>query len=179
MPVTSNKTGQTYEKGHDTLWDFQPKSIENWNLSLRLESYVELISGNFSGTAIYHEEDPLYVINGKADIIGVIPNSKQKSIQTGDILTISAPFEMTFSGNVYEPNQFAASGSVIDFLVYHDVDFEISVFGTIKIISSNSETARIELEVNDCENSRFSSTNQGAQLTNCSVLLVWNDVPME
>jgi len=86
---------------------------------------------------------------------------------------------MNFTGNVHEPNQFAASGSVIDYLVYHDVDFDIRVFGTLKIISSNTETARIELEVNDCENSSFNSPNEGAQLTKCSVLLIWDNIPLE
>jgi len=181
MPFTSKKTGQYYEKGHDTLWDFQPKSIEKWNFSLRLESYVDRISGNFSGTALYHEDAPLYVIDGKADIVGVIPNSEHKSSQTGDVITISAPFEITFSGNVHEPNQFSANADETElyYLVYHDVDFNITVVGTINVILSKNETARIELVVDDCDNSEFSSTNEGAQLTKCSVLLVWDNLPLE
>lgn len=180
MPVTSNKTGQTYPNGaHEALWDFQPKSIENWMISLQLNTNEESITGNFSGTASYNEEDPLYVIDGKADIIGALLNPKYTSKQDGEVITISIPIRMNFIGNVYEPNQFAANGSVIDYLVYHDVDFDIRVMGTLKIILSNNETARLEIEVNDCENSQFSSTNEGAELTKCSVHLVWDDVPLE
>jgi hypothetical protein len=179
MPVTSNKTGQTYEKGHDALWDFQPKNIENWMISLLLNTNDESITGNFSGTALYNLEDPLYVIDGKADIVGALLDPKYSSKQEGEAITISIPIRMNFTGNVHEPNQFAASGSVIDYLVYHDVDFNIRVFGTLKIISSNTETARIELEVNDCENSTFRSPNEGAQLTKCSVLLIWDNIPLE
>jgi hypothetical protein len=180
MPVTSNKTGQTYPNGgHEALWDFQPKSIENWMISLQLNMIDENITGNFSGTASYHAEDPLYVIDGKADIVGALLDPKYSNRQEGEAITISIPIRMNFTGNVHEPNQFAASGSVIDYLVYHDVDFDIRVFGTLKIISSNTETARIELEVHDCENSQFSSTNEGAQLTKCSVLLIWDNIPLE
>lgn len=179
MPVTSNKTGQTYEKGHDSLWDFQPKSIVDWVISLQLNRIEESLLGNFSGTALYHEEDPLYVIDGEAIVIGVLEGPDFTSEENWDAITITIPIRMDFTGKVHEPNQFAANGSVIDYLVYHDVDFEIRVFGTMKIISSTPETARIELEVNDCENSRFSSTNQGAQLTKCSVLLVWDKVPLK
>jgi hypothetical protein len=180
MPVTSNKTGQTYPNGgHEALWDFQPKSIENWMISLQLNMIDENITGNFSGTASYHAEDPLYVIDGKADIVGALLDPKYSNRQEGEAITISIPIRMNFTGNVHEPNQFAASGSVIDYLVYHDVDFDIRVFGTLKIISSNTETARIELEVNDCENSSFNSPNEGAQLTKCSVLLIWDNIPLE
>jgi len=180
MPVTSNKTGQTYPNGgHEALWDFQPKSIENWMISLQLNMIDENITGNFSGTASYHAEDPLYVIDGKADIIGALLDPKYSSKHEGESITISIPIRMNFIGNVYEPNQFSANGSVIDYLVYHDVNFDIRVFGTLKIISSNTETARIELEVHDCENSQFSSTNEGAQLTKCSVLLIWENIPLE
>lgn len=179
MSVTSNKTGQTYEKGHDALWDFQPKSSENWYFNFLLEKKVERISGSFIGRTFYHEEDPLYFIDGEAEIRGIIPHSKYTIEQEGEERTIYTPFRMTFSGNVHEPNQFAASGSVIDYLVYHDVDFEITVMGSMKIVLSNDETVRVELDVNDCFDSKFSSTNEGAQLTKCSVLLVWDNVPLE
>ena len=180
MSVTSNKTGQTYPNGgHEALWDFQPKSIVDWVISLQLDRNEESIRGNFSGTALYNVEDPLYVIDGEAFVIGVLEGPNFTSQEKGDAISISIPIRMDFTGKVHEPNQFAASGSVIDYLVYHDVDFEIRVFGTMKIISSNSETARIEFEVKDCKNSRFSSTNEGAQLTKCSVLLIWDNVPLK
>lgn len=178
MPVTSNKTGQTYEKGHDTLWDFQPNRSENWNFNFQIEKEVEWISGDFIGSTFYHEEDPLYFIDGEAEIRGVIPHSKYTIEQEGEQRTIYTPFRMTFSGKVHEPNQFSASGSEINYLVYHDVDFEITVVGSMKIVLSNDETVRVELEVIDCENSKFSSTSDGAQLTKCSVLLVWDKVPL-
>ncbi len=180
MAVTSNKTGQTYPNGgHEALWDFQPKHVENWDIFLRLNTNEESVTGNFSGDAIYHEEDPLYVIDGKAIIIGALLDPMYTSQQEGEIITVSIPIRMDFEGSVHEPNQFAASGSVIDYLVYHDVDFDIRVVGTLKIILSNKETYRVEIEVNDCDNSKFSSTLQGAQLTKCSVLLVWDNLPLK
>ncbi|HSM25893.1 MAG TPA: hypothetical protein VK856_13605 [Anaerolineaceae bacterium] len=179
MPVTSNKTGQTYEKGHETLWDFQPKSSENWYFNFLIEKKVEKISGSFIGRTFYHEEDPLYFIDGEAEIRGIIPHSKYTIEQEGELRTIYTPFRMTFSGKVHEPNQFSASGSEINYLVYHDVDFNITVVGSMKIVLSNDETVRVELDVNDCVDSKFSSTNEGAQLTKCYVLLIWDNVPLE
>lgn len=179
MPVTSNKTGQYYPKGHDTLWSFEPEDIEDWSIAFLLNKNDEMISGTFFGKALYHEEDPFYVVDGKADISGYIPLSKYSIEQAGGTITTSAPIGMTFSGKVHEPNQFATNGSVIDFLVYHDVDFFITVEGTLKISTTNNETFLMEFEVNDCENSKFSSTNEGAQLSKCFVHLIWNDIPLK
>lgn len=179
MSVTSNKTGQTYEKGHDAHWTFMPKVVEDWDIFLRLNTNDESITGYFSGEALYHEEEPLYVIDGKAIIIGTLLDPMYTS-QQGEVITVSNPIRMNFTGNVHEPNQYAANAdeTELDFLVYHDVDFDIRVVGALKIILSNNETYRVEIEVNDCKNSKFSSTNEGAQLTKCSVLLVWDNLPL-
>jgi hypothetical protein len=182
MPVTSLKTGQYYPNGaHDALWYFEPENIENWSISFKLNTTEEMISGNFFGAALYHEEDPLYNIDGNADITGIIPYTKYATQQAGGVVTVSAPFEITFSGNVHEPNQFGATenGSVLDFLVYQDVDFYVAIKGTLKIVTTNNDHSIMEFEVYDCENSKFSSTSEGAQLTKCSIHLVWDNIPLK
>lgn len=128
---------------------------------------------------MYHEEDPLYIVDGKADFTGAILTGEYITSQTGNVITRKAPFEMTIIGRVYEPNQFATKGSVIDYLVYQDVNFHIIVEGTLKIVTSNNGTSLMEFEVSDCKNSKFYSTNEGAQLTTCSIRLVWNDIPLK
>lgn len=180
MPVTSKSTGQYFPNGgHDALWSFEPEKIKNWSLAFLLDTDKERISGNFSGVALYHEEDPLYIVDGKADITGAILTGQYITSQTGNVITRKAPFEMTIIGRVYEPNQFATKGSVIDYLVYQDVNFHIIVEGTLKIVTSNNGTSLMEFEVSDCKNSKFNSTNKGAQLTTCSIRLVWNDIPLK
>jgi hypothetical protein len=180
MPVTSQSTGQYYPNGgHDALWYFEPDNIENWSIAFKLDTTEGTITGTFSGTALYQEEDTLYSISGNADINGSIPLTKYSFEYAEGAGTISAPFEIIFAGNVHEPNQFAATenGTVLDFLAYQDVEFRIVVEGTLKIISpTNTTTSDMEFEVSDCQNSEFYSPNEGAQLSKCSIRLVWNDV---
>jgi len=65
----------------------------------------------------------------------------------------------------------------LEYIAYQDVEFEVTVFGTLKLISNNSGTASMEIEVTDCENSSFFSPSEGALLSNCSVHLIWNELP--
>ena len=188
LPLTSN--GQYFSnEGKESAWYFAPQNIEKWVMSIMTDDTEKKIMGNFSAIALYYyeDEDKLTVSEGHADIIGSIPSS-QFTIQIDqNTQFITAPFEMTFTGSVHQPNQFASSiyknnilvPRYIKYLVYHDVDFEVTVFGTFKLVIQNDGTESLEMEVTDCENSKFSSPNEGAQLTECSIRLVWDNIPVK
>lgn len=172
--------------GHDAIWYFEPQEISKFNMAIMMDNETQKITANLSGIALYEYNDlDLAFYHGQADITGKI-NSVEYQITSDQAATsISVPIEIKFSGSVHEANQFSAStqnpdgpGEVplhIDFIAYQDVEFEVTVFGTLKLISKDDGTASMEIQVTDCENSSFFSPSEGALLSNCSVHMIWND----
>ncbi len=187
LPYTSN--GQYYSnEGVESGWSFIPQSIEKWVMSVMIDDTENKILGNFSAIALYYyeDEDKLTVSEGHADIIGSIPSSQFTIQEDQNSKFITAPFEMTLTGSVHQPNQYASSiydgyGNLVPrylvYVVYQDVDFDITIFGTLKLTIQEDGTESLEMKVTDCENSKFFSPSEGAQLTNCSIDLIWNKLP--
>lgn len=173
---------------HDAIWYFEPKNIEKWVMSVSVDQTEKKILGNFSAIALYYyeDEDKLTVSEGYADIIGNIPSSQFTFQDDENSKFMTAPFEMTLAGSVHQPNQLVTViyddyGNLvpryIQSVAYQDVDFDITIFGTLKLTIQEDGSESLEMKVTDCENSKFFSPSEGAQLTNCSMNLIWNKLP--
>jgi len=182
-----HKNGQI-GPGHDAIWYFEPQDIPKFNMAIMMDNETQKMTGNLSGSALYEYNDSdLAFYHGQADIIGKIIPGEYQTTTDQNSTSISVPIEIKFSGSVHEANQFSTStqdpngpGIVpryIVFIAYQDVDFEVTVLGTLKLISNDDGTASMEIQVTNCENSSFYSPSEGALLSNCSVHLIWNELP--
>ncbi len=191
MPFYNRLQDQYYpNEGEMSGWSFSPQNIEKWHLAISelTDGHQVIVLGNFSGIAVYYEEEEhgAYVSEGEADLTGSFRSHPFDKSQTE---FTDIPVEMKFAGNVHQPNQYlggplTVNGKPTDqwdviVLVYHDVDFEITVFGTMSITANPDNTARMEFTVSNCENSQFSSPNPGATLTRCNIQLNWEHIPIE